>query len=426
MGPLISAQRLLDAVRALHEQQADRQRAELREAFTRLRRGWDEIRLRRRMDAPSHNLIRFLGFQRKEVAFHSPFLCDLLNPNGTHDQGTVFLQGFLQLLNSRARSSASKWDYQWRDVDTSEAAQWLVLAERGRIDISIRNRSEGVLIFIENKIGAAEQCRQITRIREQLDAEQKNYPRRLLVFLAPKAYGPPGTGKPDICLTYEEDIAAWIETAEDKIPDTAVSLRGNLRQYRLVARAVSGVAMMPNQGLIDLIVKPENLPWALEIEAAMSDAKTHLLRTFWAAIGDALEARLSALGLATAFRIEGSSRFERDPRTNRAHVQLGVFHEDKKIFPGVAFSHRQPYPSPLSEVRALTEVLPEHWRNSNDYWVGYHDLGYRMDAPDFLQKLAQDAMAIAQSLTEQLADVLRNQFERVRNADRALQTSPMI
>ena len=426
MGPLISAQRLLDAVRALHEQQADRQRAELREAFTRLRRGWDEIRLRRRMDAPSHNLIRFLGFQRKEVAFHSPFLCDLLNPNGTHDQGTVFLQGFLQLLNSRARSSASKWDYQWRDVDTSEAAQWLVLAERGKIDISIRNRSEGVLIFIENKIGAAEQCRQITRIREQLDAEQKNYPRRLLVFLAPKAYGPPGTGKPDICLTYEEDIAAWIETAEDKIPDTAVSLRGNLRQYRLVARAVSGVAMMPNQGLIDLIVKPENLPWALEIEAAMSDAKTHLLRTFWAAIGDALEARLSALGLATAFRIEGSSRFERDPRTNRAHVQLGVFHEDKKIFPGVAFSHRQPYPSPLSEVRALTEVLPEHWRNSNDYWVGYHDLGYRMDAPDFLQKLAQDAMAIAQSLTEQLADVLRNQFERVRNADRALQTSPMI
>jgi hypothetical protein len=143
--------------------------------------------------------------------------------------------------------------------------------------------------------------------------------------------------------------------------------------------------------------------------------------------------------MTSAFCVEGLTRFEKDPRTNydgvflvetgilshRTHVQLGVFHEDKKIFPGVAFSHPQPYPNPLTEVRALTEVLPEHWRNSNDYWVGYHDLGYRMDAPDFLQKLAQDAKAIAQLLTEQLADVLRNHLELVRNADRALQTSPM-
>ncbi len=234
-----------------------------------------------------------------------------------------------------------------------------------------------------------------------------------MVFLAPKVYGPPRTAKPDtclICLTYEEDIAAWIETAEDKIPDTAVRLRGNLRQYRLVARALSGVAIMPNQDLIDLIVKPENLPWASEIEAAMSDAKTHLLRSFWAAIGGALEARLSALGLATAFRIEGRSRFEKDPRTNydgvflvetwilshQTHLELGVFHEDKRIFPGVAFSHEQANPSPLSEVRALTAALPEHWQNPSGWYVGLYDPGYRSDARDFLLKLAQDTKAVAE------------------------------
>ncbi len=169
MGPLISAQRLLDAVRALHEQQADRQRAELREAFTRLRRGWDEIRLRRRMDAPRNNFIRFFRLEHREVAFHSRFLCDLLDPNGTHDQGMLFLRGFFTILGDRARSSAPKWGYQWRDLDAPEAAQWLVLAERGRIDISIRNRTEGVLIFIENKIRAKEGNEQIAGYQKRLD-----------------------------------------------------------------------------------------------------------------------------------------------------------------------------------------------------------------------------------------------------------------
>jgi hypothetical protein len=196
---------------------------------------------------------------------------------------------------------------------------------------------------------------------------------------------------------------------------------------------------MLNQDLIDLIIKPENLPWALEIEAAMWDAKTQLLRRFWRAVAQGLEARLAELNLATLFHIAGSQKFEADPRTNydgvclveravlqdRPHLRLGVFHEDKMIFPGAAFSHQQSHPNPNSEVHDLCHDLPEQWRDSSDWWVGWYDPGHRSNSDEFLRKLAQDAGAVADSMTEELAVILRDHCKAITDANRALQAAPM-
>ncbi len=187
----------------------DRERIAAKAAFARFRHGWSAMQRNRRSYAPRHNLIRFLGYERNEVALHSPFLCDLLDPNGTHDQGTLFLASFLEILSDRARASAAEWNYQWHDEP--EATSWLVLPERGKIDISIRNRNQGVLIFIENKIDAPEQEDQLTRYFERLSRERTSYAHRLLVFLSPKSYGPPRTGKSGeyLWLNYEDDIGPW-------------------------------------------------------------------------------------------------------------------------------------------------------------------------------------------------------------------------
>jgi hypothetical protein len=190
---LVEAKRLLDSARVL----VQRERAAAREVFARLHREWDIIREQRRKLAPRHNLIRFLGFERSEVAFHSPFLCDLLDPNGSHDQGVLFLRSFLKLLGACRRPCGVQWGYQWRESGAASGS-WLVLPERGRIDISIRNRDEGVLIFIENKIDAVEQEHQLCRYRERLASERHHYPYQLLVFLSPRTYGCPRTGTPDI------------------------------------------------------------------------------------------------------------------------------------------------------------------------------------------------------------------------------------
>jgi hypothetical protein len=438
MIDLAGAASLLDDVRTLAEGRMHRDRMAAQEAVARLRDDWTTIKRRRRSHALNHNLIRFLGYERSEVAFHSPFLCDLLDPNGTHDQGTLFLGSFLQILADRARACAVNWTYEWQEPNELEADSWLVLPERGKIDISIRNKSDGVLIFIETKIDAPETEGQLCRYAARLNKET-TYPHRLLVFIAPKGYRPQ-TGKPDVSLTYEKDIASWIEGVEDKLPDTAVSLRGNLQQYRLVIRALDGVGVMASQDLIDLIIKPENIPWALEIEAAMLDAKTQLLRGFWRAVKQALRDLLADLNLTTEFRVEGFKQFEGNPGTkydgvflienaissDRAHLQLGIFHDEQdEVCPGLKISRLQQDPGSLTEISTLAQALPEHWRRDpSDWWVGYEHTGYTLESHEFLRKLAQDPYAVAASMTQDLAVILRDQIDRIRSADRALQAAP--
>lgn len=60
--------------------------------------------LRRRLEearatAPQYNVFRLLGLKRAEIGLHSPFLADLLNPHGTHGQGSLFLRHFLDTLS---------------------------------------------------------------------------------------------------------------------------------------------------------------------------------------------------------------------------------------------------------------------------------------------------------------------------------------
>jgi hypothetical protein len=110
---------------------------------------------------------------------------------------------------------------------------------------------------------------------------------------------------------------------------------------------------------------------------------------------------------------------------DRAYIKFGVFHEDKMIFPGVCYSQPQPNPSPLSEVRELCQAPPESWRDLSDWWVGWSKPGpdHGPDLRGFLCNLAKDANAVAESMAEELVDILRKHLEVVRDANRALQAA---
>jgi hypothetical protein len=56
--------------------------------------------------APEHNVFRLLGLEHAEVMLHSRFLADLLDPYGSHAQGSLFLRGFFNLLADRDRGLA--------------------------------------------------------------------------------------------------------------------------------------------------------------------------------------------------------------------------------------------------------------------------------------------------------------------------------
>ena len=162
-------------------------------AFLRLRQDWADGQQRRitfeRDHAPRHNLIRLLALERSEIGLHSPLLCDLLDPYGSHGQGGLFLWGFLDLLVKR--HAFARTETQPYDSDVPEPGEWFVLPERDKIDISIRSRKAGLLVLIENKIGAREQENQLCRYRQLLDGQSGIYPKRGSFFFPRRAMALP-------------------------------------------------------------------------------------------------------------------------------------------------------------------------------------------------------------------------------------------
>jgi hypothetical protein len=136
----------------------------LKTSFERIKSGWAELERRRiteeRDCATRYNIFRLIGLERSEVGLHSPFLCNLLNPYGSHGQGTLFLRSFLELL---AKRQPHLGEILSEVTDPADPSEWIVLPERQRIDISIIGRKAGLVIFVENKIDAREQEDQLQR-----------------------------------------------------------------------------------------------------------------------------------------------------------------------------------------------------------------------------------------------------------------------
>lgn len=79
---------------------------------------------------------------------HSKIIGEFLNPDGSHGQGSLFLQCFLQKL----------------EVPESEKGTWQISIETGRVDIMLWRESPASMIIIENKVkDALDQPNQIFR-----------------------------------------------------------------------------------------------------------------------------------------------------------------------------------------------------------------------------------------------------------------------
>jgi len=422
-----TAASLLTAVHELRQQKARQDIVE----FGRLRADWAKWREKRIISesttTPRHNLIRLVGLECSEVGLHSPFLRDLLDPSGTHGQGALFLRAFLKLIDQKLNHNSNPLagtKFHSNIPDVPESGDWNVLCEREKIDIRIYSPKAGLLVFIENKIDAGEQERQITRYKELLDRQKNFYPHRLLIGLSRRGYIF-RTGDPDIQLTYEDDIYSWLTEAEQQITDSAVKLRGNICQYREIVQSFCGVEDMQNQELIDLIIKPENIHCAWDIADAISSAENQLRCRFWCAIAESIKNELANAVHATGWVVAGLEETCRNTTKsdagvyltagtapNSAALRIGVWQEGKHVFHGVGFTRASANPNPLGEkLEALRAELPEEWRRNemNSHWMGWCWTPYYTDSREFLFSVLTDAETTAQAVTETVIGVLRNQ-----------------
>lgn len=185
---------------------------------------------------------------------HSRLLGDLLDPQGSHSQGALFLNIFLKLLDPLF-SLADNAEHHWR-----------VTVETGRVDILIwRDQPEESVILIENKSNnAGDQQNQIYRywhqemyLREpkswsshESNIHERRMARYHLVYLPtnhekapashsterPKHWTDEANPFPKVPLECQivslpELTRRWVEEAIPVIPETNTRLRNFLIQY---------------------------------------------------------------------------------------------------------------------------------------------------------------------------------------------------
>ncbi len=155
---------------------------------------WKEAQLIKKSEAPYYNIFGILNIRHYETKVHTPFLCNLLNPNANHEQGALFLNSFLK--------SVLELPYSFIEITNFHIHEEHSVEADGRIDIIITYSiaSQRKAIVIENKIWAADQYLQLeryynylTKVLKLTEADFK------LIYLTPH-----GTPPSEISISKEE------------------------------------------------------------------------------------------------------------------------------------------------------------------------------------------------------------------------------
>lgn len=116
-------------------------------------------------EASRFNLFSILKIDWKEALVHTPFLAELLNPQGAHSQGELFYKEFIRtVLPKKEQAVFENINAKYLYINTEEGIK------NGYIDIFIHHNDKAnpFVIIIENKIFAGDQDNQLSRYYEHL------------------------------------------------------------------------------------------------------------------------------------------------------------------------------------------------------------------------------------------------------------------
>lgn len=115
------------------------------------------------------NVFNACGIENQETA-HSAFIANLLNPEGTHGCGNLFLIKFLDILKEK---------YQEIEIDKLLNDVWVETEHNedgyGRFDIWIKSKKENAYMIIENKIDAGDGEKQLLNYSNFLNEKSKRF-----------------------------------------------------------------------------------------------------------------------------------------------------------------------------------------------------------------------------------------------------------
>ena len=218
------------------------------------------------------NLFEIIGRETDEVHTHSAILGELLDPNGSHRQGAVFAQRFLDRLDIRDIAVAG-----------ARVGCEVMIASDSRADILIE--TDDACIVIENKIGAPDQPRQLERYHAYA-ARRKT---AKVVYLTLHLDEPSEESLGDLslddvkCICYETHVVAWLDDCIKEVARVP-QVREILAHYQALLRKLTGTSTGElNMELMELLAKKQGEKYNLELVPAIMRAMTDLsVETEWA------------------------------------------------------------------------------------------------------------------------------------------------
>jgi len=217
-----------------------------------------------KLNAYDFNIFSLLLDAGDEVNLHSKFIHELLNPNGIHQQGNLFLELFIDTLGL--------------DVEFKEC---VTFREKHNIDILLK--SENDVIIIENKIYSEDHSSQLTRYKELI--ENQGYEEKNITTLYLTLFGHAPSEKvnfPIQNISYRKEIISWIERCIEAVKDVAV-LYEVLKQYLSLVEEISLESKKKNFLLDtkDFLLQDNYLRLAIEMEDSIIEAKIEVQLDFW-------------------------------------------------------------------------------------------------------------------------------------------------
>lgn len=203
------------------------------------------------------NVFKILRMQTKEDRLHSRFIAELLNPKGSHLQGSAFLAAFLEVTKLKEEIfeiTSPITVIREKHIGKIDKEK----SEGGFIDIFIEN-SKGKSISIENKIYACDQENQIFRYYNYrkgqntvlyLTLDGREPDEKSTNGLQSKIAQMDDAQSPDYyCISYREHIQEWLVRCIE-IANNEPILRESLRQYLILIQQLTHT--MNNQGKKEL------------------------------------------------------------------------------------------------------------------------------------------------------------------------------
>jgi hypothetical protein len=195
------------------------------------------------------NIFSILKMERKENETHSAFICELLNPKGTHLKGNAFLKIFLSVAENDTIDLVSakvKTEHYIGKKDIEKKTG-------GRIDIYIWD-TKGNTISIENKIDAGDQDVQIKRYHNH------NKGKNTVYYLTKFGYNPSNESKDELLenidyfnISYKTEIIEWLQLCLKECVDNPI-LRESIKQYMILVKKITNTMENKEQKELDDII----------------------------------------------------------------------------------------------------------------------------------------------------------------------------